>query len=90
MRGVASPCGVKGQSPLLGSAGKGRGGSAPREVVYVLTTPMPELLEDDTVEAIRRRAKWDNDDYICRGNILNGMSDPLFDSYQNMESAKEL
>ncbi|GJZ23532.1 zinc finger, CCHC-type containing protein [Tanacetum coccineum] len=40
-------------------------------VVYVLTTPMPELLEDDTVEAIRRRAKWENDEYICRGHILN-------------------
>ncbi|GJY39118.1 zinc finger, CCHC-type containing protein [Tanacetum coccineum] len=41
------------------------------KVVYVLTTPMPELMEDDTVEAIRRRAKWENDDYICRGYILN-------------------
>ncbi|GKB30755.1 zinc finger, CCHC-type containing protein [Tanacetum coccineum] len=41
------------------------------KVVYVLTTPMPELMEDDTVEAIRRRAKWENDDYICRGRILN-------------------
>ncbi|GKG55874.1 hypothetical protein Tco_0574768 [Tanacetum coccineum] len=34
------------------------------KVVYVLTTPVPELLEDDTMEAIRRRAKWENDDYI--------------------------
>ncbi|GJZ28117.1 hypothetical protein Tco_0572764 [Tanacetum coccineum] len=41
------------------------------KVVYVMTTPMPELLEDDIVEAIRRRAKWENDDYICRGHILN-------------------
>nr|GEW58574.1 hypothetical protein [Tanacetum cinerariifolium] len=39
------------------------------KVVYVLTTPMPELMEDDTVEAIRRRAKWENDDYIFRGHI---------------------
>ncbi|GJV95415.1 zinc finger, CCHC-type containing protein [Tanacetum coccineum] len=39
--------------------------------VYVLTTLMPELLEDDTVEAIRRRAKWENNDYICKGHILN-------------------
>ncbi|GKD18848.1 hypothetical protein Tco_1208006 [Tanacetum coccineum] len=60
------------------------------KVVYVLTTPIPELLEDDTVEAIRRRAKWENDDYICRGHILNSMSDSLFDIYQNVESAKEL
>ncbi|GJX45341.1 zinc finger, CCHC-type containing protein [Tanacetum coccineum] len=60
------------------------------KVVYVLTTPMPELMEDATVEAIRIRAKWENDDYICRGHILNGMSDSLFDVYTNVESAKEL
>ncbi|GJU94119.1 zinc finger, CCHC-type containing protein [Tanacetum coccineum] len=60
------------------------------KVVYVLTTPMPELLEDATVEAIRIRAKWENDDYICRGHRLNGKSDSLFDVYTNVESAKEL
>ncbi|GJT04459.1 zinc finger, CCHC-type containing protein [Tanacetum coccineum] len=51
---------------------------------------MPELLEDATVEAIRIRAKWENDDYICRGHILNGMSGSLFDVYTNVELAKEL
>nr|GFA15201.1 hypothetical protein [Tanacetum cinerariifolium] len=60
------------------------------KVVYVLTTLMPELLEDATVETIRIKAKWENDDYICRGHILNGMSDSLFDAYTNVESAKEL
>nr|GFB31030.1 zinc finger, CCHC-type [Tanacetum cinerariifolium] len=60
------------------------------KVFYVLTTPMPQLLEDATVEAIRIRAKWENDDYICRGHILNGMSDSFFDVYTNVESAKEL
>ncbi|GJT90082.1 zinc finger, CCHC-type containing protein [Tanacetum coccineum] len=60
------------------------------KVVYVLTTPMPELMEDSTVEAIRIRAKWENDNYICRGHILNGMSDYLFDVYTIVESAKEL
>nr|GEV34316.1 zinc finger, CCHC-type [Tanacetum cinerariifolium] len=40
--------------------------------------------EDDTVEAIRRIVKWENDDYICRGHILNGMSDSLFDIYIRM------
>ncbi|GKF78637.1 zinc finger, CCHC-type containing protein, partial [Tanacetum coccineum] len=34
--------------------------------------------------------KWDNDDYICRGLILNGMSDSWFDVYQNVETSKEL
>nr|GEX50386.1 zinc finger, CCHC-type [Tanacetum cinerariifolium] len=60
------------------------------KVVYVLTTPMLELLEDATMEAIRIKAKWENDDYICRGHILISMSDSLFDVYTNVESAKEL
>nr|GEW50920.1 zinc finger, CCHC-type [Tanacetum cinerariifolium] len=59
-------------------------------VVYVLTTPITILVEDATVEAIRIRKKWKNDDYICRGRILNGMLDSLFDVYTNVESAKEL
>ncbi|GKG14164.1 hypothetical protein Tco_0353764, partial [Tanacetum coccineum] len=59
-------------------------------VVYVLTTPILEDSEDAIVEQLRKRAKWDNDDYVCRGLILNGMFDPLFDIYQNIESSKEL
>ncbi|GJS61183.1 CheY-like superfamily protein [Tanacetum coccineum] len=39
-------------------------------VVYVLTTPIPENGNDATVEQLRKRAKWDNDDYVCRGLIL--------------------
>ncbi|GKD45345.1 zinc finger, CCHC-type containing protein [Tanacetum coccineum] len=35
-------------------------------VVYVLTTPIPEDGDDATVEQLRKRAKWDNDDYVCR------------------------
>ncbi|GKB14103.1 zinc finger, CCHC-type containing protein [Tanacetum coccineum] len=59
-------------------------------VVYVLTTPIPEDCEDATVEQLRKRAKWDNDDYVCRGLILKGMSDLLFEIFQNAESRKEL
>ncbi|GJZ25553.1 zinc finger, CCHC-type containing protein [Tanacetum coccineum] len=60
-------------------------------VVYVLTTLMPkDGGENPTVEQVRKRAKWDNDDYVCRGLILNGMSDSLFDIYQNVETSKEL
>nr|GEW40885.1 putative zinc finger, CCHC-type [Tanacetum cinerariifolium] len=60
------------------------------KVVYVLTTLMPKLVKDATVEAIRKKEKCENDDYICRGHILNGMSDSLFDIYTNVELAKEL
>ncbi|GJW32217.1 hypothetical protein Tco_0052249 [Tanacetum coccineum] len=59
-------------------------------VVNVLTTPILEDGENATVEQLRKRAKWDNDNYAYRGLILNGMSDPLFDIYQNVESSKEL
>ncbi|GJT04627.1 hypothetical protein Tco_0839089 [Tanacetum coccineum] len=59
-------------------------------VVYVLTTPIPEDGGDDaTAENIRKRDNWDNDDYVCKGLILNGMSDSLFDIYHNVESSKE-
>ncbi|GJV20664.1 zinc finger, CCHC-type containing protein [Tanacetum coccineum] len=41
-------------------------------VVYMLITLIPEDGSDDeTVEQIKKRAKWDNDDYVCRGLILN-------------------
>ncbi|KAJ9538049.1 hypothetical protein OSB04_030782 [Centaurea solstitialis] len=59
-------------------------------VVHVLSSTAPEEKEDETPADIRKRCKWDNDDYICRGHILNGMSDPLFDIYQNVENAKQL
>ncbi|GKA99559.1 hypothetical protein Tco_0827553 [Tanacetum coccineum] len=60
-------------------------------VVYVLTTPMPKDSGDHPiVEQVRKKFKWDNDKYVCRGLILNGMSDPLFDIYHNVESSKEL
>nr|GEZ57239.1 zinc finger, CCHC-type [Tanacetum cinerariifolium] len=59
-------------------------------VVYVLTTPIPEDGDNAIVEQLRKRAKWDNNDYVCRGLIFNGMSDFLFDIYQSVESSKEL
>ncbi|GKG29552.1 hypothetical protein Tco_0419450, partial [Tanacetum coccineum] len=33
-------------------------------VVYVLTTPILDDGDDATVDQIRKRAKWDNDDYV--------------------------
>ncbi|GKE37269.1 hypothetical protein Tco_1460674 [Tanacetum coccineum] len=60
-------------------------------VVYMLTTPTLEDGGDDaTMEQIGKRAKWENDDYVYRGLILNGMYDPLFDIYHNVKSFKEL
>nr|GEX68040.1 putative reverse transcriptase domain-containing protein [Tanacetum cinerariifolium] len=33
--------------------------------------------ENPTVEPLKRRAKWDNDDYVCRGLILNELGSHL-------------
>nr|GEX61645.1 zinc finger, CCHC-type [Tanacetum cinerariifolium] len=60
------------------------------KVVYVLSTPMPEFIEDEPLDQTRRRCKWENDNYIYYGHILNGMSNALFDVYQNVGLAKEL
>nr|GEX85887.1 zinc finger, CCHC-type [Tanacetum cinerariifolium] len=59
-------------------------------VVYVLSTPMPKFMEDETSDQTRRRCTWENDDCICRGHILIGMSDALFEVYKNVGSTKEL
>ncbi|GJT05798.1 hypothetical protein Tco_0840260 [Tanacetum coccineum] len=32
---------------------------------------IPKDGDDATVEQLKMRAKWDNDDYVCRGLILN-------------------
>nr|GEV61245.1 hypothetical protein [Tanacetum cinerariifolium] len=40
------------------------------------TTPIHEDGENATVEQIKKRAKWDDDDYVCRGLILKGPYTP--------------
>nr|GEU92464.1 hypothetical protein [Tanacetum cinerariifolium] len=41
------------------------------KVVYILSTPGLVWSENETLETIRKRMKRENDDYICRGHILN-------------------
>uniref|UniRef100_A0A7C8YYZ5 Zinc finger, CCHC-type n=1 Tax=Opuntia streptacantha TaxID=393608 RepID=A0A7C8YYZ5_OPUST len=60
------------------------------KVVYILDTPYPIETENETLDQARRRSKFENDDYICRGHILNSMLGALFDVYQGLESAQEL
>ena len=54
------------------------------KVVYVLNTPYPIEAKAETLDQARCRSKFENDDYIYRGHILNSMSDALFDVYQGM------
>nr|GFA16581.1 zinc finger, CCHC-type [Tanacetum cinerariifolium] len=57
-------------------------------VVYARTTPEDD--ENATMEQIKKRNKWDNDNCVYRALILNDMSDSLFDIYQNVKSSKKL
>nr|KAJ0197979.1 hypothetical protein LSAT_V11C700346810 [Lactuca sativa] len=62
------------------------------KVVYVLSTPMPvltESVEDEPLEATRRRSKWENDDYICRGHILNELWDSLESKYMAEDASSK-
>nr|GEY07677.1 zinc finger, CCHC-type [Tanacetum cinerariifolium] len=52
-------------------------------VVYVLTTPILDDGDDATMDQIRKKDKWNNDDYVCRGLILNGID--YFDTYAPLE-----
>nr|GEW62531.1 hypothetical protein [Tanacetum cinerariifolium] len=62
------------------------------KVIYVLTTTMLKLVEDATLEVIRIKAKWENDNYICRGHILNADSSSMkflvsnFNNYKMIDS----
>lgn len=48
------------------------------------------MKENETLDQTCERVKWENDDYICRGHILNALSDALFDVYENALTAKEV
>ncbi|GKV17289.1 hypothetical protein SLEP1_g27817 [Rubroshorea leprosula] len=41
-------------------------------IVYVLIDARPDENENETLQDTRKRKKWENDDYACRGCILNG------------------
>ncbi|KAK3028758.1 hypothetical protein RJ639_037979 [Escallonia herrerae] len=63
------------------------------KVYYVIVNPgppEPSENEEESVAKTRERLRWDQDDEICRGHILNGMSNTLFDSYHTVKTAKEL
>ncbi|GJT60791.1 hypothetical protein Tco_1004324 [Tanacetum coccineum] len=56
-------------------------------VVYMLTTSMPEDEGDNpAVEQVRKRARWDNDDYVCRGLIRNEVLVSNFTNYKMTDS----
>ncbi|KAL5803299.1 hypothetical protein ACOSQ4_031604 [Xanthoceras sorbifolium] len=58
------------------------------KVAYVLTTeksilPLPLI-------ALKEHVSWDDNDFLCKNYILNGLSDALYDYYNSNKSAKEI
>ncbi|XP_008776837.2 uncharacterized protein LOC103696893 [Phoenix dactylifera] len=61
------------------------------KVKYVLENPCPIVpTENPTEEQLAVKRKWDEDNFFYRGNILNSLTDSLFDMYAPMKSAKEI
>ena len=63
------------------------------KIVYILDPELvsiPEPTENDTEDLIAERKKRAEDNFICRGHILNALTDRLYDLYTETESAKEI
>ena len=52
--------------------------------------PLSKSKEDDTTEVVVKRKKMEKDELICRGYILNVLSDRIYDLYNNTHSAREI
>ena len=49
------------------------------------------IVSDEGIDEIKaQRKKWEEDELICRGYILNTLSDRLYDLYTSMKSPKEI
>ncbi|KAL5577506.1 hypothetical protein UlMin_019205 [Ulmus minor] len=63
------------------------------KIIYILDPdlpPLPEPTDEDTDEMKAARKQREDDELICRGHILNALSDRLYDLYTNTKSAKEI
>lgn len=63
------------------------------KIFYILDpelAPLPEPTNGETDAVRAERQKRQEDELICRGHILNALSDRLYDLYTNTSSAKEI
>ena len=62
-------------------------------VAYMLDLPLPEIpppTDKDTDELVLQRAKRIDDEVICRGHILNNVSDSIYDLFTNVRSPRQI
>uniref|UniRef100_A0A2N9I1Q4 Uncharacterized protein n=1 Tax=Fagus sylvatica TaxID=28930 RepID=A0A2N9I1Q4_FAGSY len=63
------------------------------KIFYVLDPnlqPIPDPTPEDTEQLKQQRIKREEDELVCRGHILNTLSDRLYDLYTTMTSPKEI
>lgn len=67
------------------------------KIAYVLTEPCPTIplspgaTDADIAQVTSEIQKWIDDDYLCRHNILNSLTDQLYDQYSiKTKNAKDL
>ena len=63
------------------------------KIFYVLDsslTPIPPSEDDDSEELKAQRKKREEDEIMCRGHILNTLSDRLYDLYTVEPSARKI
>ena len=63
------------------------------KLFYVLDLnlmPFPTTSDEDSDEIKTQRKKREEEKLICRGHILNTLSDQLYDLYTSMKSPKEI
>ena len=81
---------------LTSFVGKGNGSSFSlysKYITYVLDPnlkPFLEPKEDDSDKVKAKRKKRKDDKIMCRGYILNTLSDRLYDLYNSVESPTEI
>ena len=65
-----------------------KGGTHPESIAYVLIEPCPD--REEKLGGLYARKKWKEDDYLCRGHILNLVADNIYSLYSDTQTAREL
>ena len=63
------------------------------KVFYVLSEDLaviPGPTPDESEDIKKERKKREENDLVCRGHILNSLTDRLYDLYSNLKSPKEI
>jgi hypothetical protein len=63
------------------------------KIFYVLDPnlhPIPNPTPEDTEQLKEQRIKREEDELVCRGHIMNTLSDWLYDLFTTMSSPKEI